>query len=360
MQLTWRPFQLKLAHPWNIARSLRPGAAGRPELFDVVFLTFRDHDGLLGLGEAAPSARYGESVETVMAFLAQIDPQRLSFHDLAGSMRYLDTSSEGHTAAKCALNLALLDGAAHHAGKSVCDFLGLGFTEHKHVTSFSIGLDQPGVIRKKVAQAAAFPVLKLKLGGPHDRLNLAALREVAPDKRVRVDANEAWTTKEEALRHIEWLAGDRHIEFVEQPMPAATPPKDLAWLKRRSPLPLLADECYVNADDLARCREGYHGVNVKLVKAGGISGSFEALKAARSAGLRTMIGCMIESSILITAAAHLAELADYLDLDGSLLITNDPYQGATAERGVVSFASAPEQTGLRVAPRGTKRQPTCR
>ena len=357
MQLTWRPFQLKLAHPWTIARTLRRGAAARPERFDVVFLALRDPDGLLGLGEAAPSARYGESVETVMAFLARVDSQRLSFHDPAGSMRYLDALSEGHLAARCALNLALLDGAAHLAGKSVCDFLGLGFTEHKHVTSFSIGLDQPAVIRKKVAQAAAFPVLKLKLGGPHDRLNLAALREVAPDKRVRVDANEAWTTKEEALRHIEWLAGDRHIEFVEQPMPAAAPPEDLAWLKRRSPLPILADECYVNADDLARCRECYHGVNVKLVKAGGISGSFEALQAARSAGLRTMIGCMIESSILITAAAHLAELADFLDLDGSLLITNDPYQGATAEGGVVSFANAPEKTGLRVAPRETKGQP---
>jgi L-alanine-DL-glutamate epimerase-like enolase superfamily enzyme len=351
VQLTWRLFQLKLAHPWNIARSLRPGTRGKPELFDVAFLELKDRAGLVGLGEAAPSLRYGESVETVTAFLAGVDPRRLSFHDVAGSLRYLDTLSDGHTAAKCALNIALLDGAARHAGKSISDFLGLGFTEHKHVTSFSIGLDRPEVIRKKVMQAAAFPVLKLKLGGPDDRPSLAALRDVAPDKRVRVDANEAWATKEEALRHIEWLAGDRHIEFVEQPMPAATPPEDLAWLKRHSPLPILADECYVNADDLARCREGYHGVNVKLVKAGGISGSFQALEAARAAGLQTMIGCMIESSILITAAAHLAELADYLDLDGSLLITNDPYEGATAERGVVSFANAPEQTGLRVRAR---------
>jgi L-alanine-DL-glutamate epimerase-like enolase superfamily enzyme len=351
VQLTWRPFQLKLAHPWTIARTLRSGARSRPELFDVVFLELNDGGGLVGLGEAAPSLRYGESVETVMTCLARVDPQRLSFRDVAGSMRYLDTLSEGNAAAKCALNIALLDGAARHAGQSLCDFLGLGFTEHKHVTSFSIGLDRPEVIRKKVAQAAAFSVLKLKLGGPDDRSNLSALRDVAPDKRVRVDANEAWTSKEEALRHIEWLAADRHIEFVEQPMPATTPLADLAWLKQRSSLPLLADECYVDADDLARCREGYHGVNVKLVKAGGISRSFQALQAARAAGLQAMIGCMIESSILITAAAHLAELADYLDLDGSLLVTNDPYQGVTAKRGVLSFASAPEKTGLRVRAR---------
>jgi L-alanine-DL-glutamate epimerase-like enolase superfamily enzyme len=351
VQLTWRPFQLRLAHPWNISRTLRAGARGRPEVFDVVFLELNDGHGRVGLGEAAPSQRYGETVETVMAFLARVEAQRLSFADLVGSMRYLDTLSGGDTAAKCSLNIALLDGAARRAGQSIHDFLGLGFTEHKHVTSFSIGLDRPEVIRQKVASATAFPVLKMKVGGPHDRENLAALREVAPDKRVRVDANEAWTTREEALRHIEWLATDRHIEFVEQPMPAATPLEDLAWLKQRSPLPLLADECYVDADDLTRCREGYHGVNVKLVKAGGISGSFDALKAARAAGLKTMIGCMIESSILITAAAHLAELADYLDIDGSLLITNDPYQGATAERGVVSFAKAPGRTGLSVAAR---------
>ncbi len=351
MQLTWRSFQLKLAHPWNISRTLRRGAAGKPEVFDVVFVELRHRDGAVGLGETAPSSRYHESIDTVRAFLARVDPRQLSFADVAGSLRYLDTLSAGDPAAKCALDLALLDGAARRGGKPLYDHLGLGFTEHQHVTSFSIGLDRPDAIRRKVAQAAAFPVLKLKLGGPHDRENLAALREVAPDKRVRVDANEAWPTKEEALRHIEWLAGDGHIEFVEQPMPAATPLEDLAWLKQRSPLPVFGDESYADADDLARCRGGYHGVNVKLVKAGGITGSFAALKAARAAGLKTMIGCMIESSILITAAAHLAELADYLDIDGSLLVTNDPYAGVTLDRGMVSFANAPEPTGLRVAPR---------
>src|SRR6267143_1476554 len=122
----------------------------------------------------------------------------------------------------------------------------------------------------------------------------------------------------------------------------------MAWLKERSPLPLFGDESYHHACDLARCLDCFHGVNVKLVKSGGISGAYDALQAARKAGLKTMIGCMIESSVLISAASHLAELADHLDLDGNLLITNDPYAGATGNNGVISFATASETSGLRV------------
>ncbi len=127
--------------------------------------------------------------------------------------------------------------------------------------------------------------------------------------------------------------------------------KDIAWLKQRSPLPIVGDESYLSAADVDRCAQGYHAVNVKLVKTGGITGAYDALRAARKAGLKTMIGCMIESSILISAAAHLAELADYLDIDGNLLITNDPYQGASAKNGIVSFADAAEKSGLRVTAR---------
>jgi L-alanine-DL-glutamate epimerase-like enolase superfamily enzyme len=122
----------------------------------------------------------------------------------------------------------------------------------------------------------------------------------------------------------------------------------LAWLKSRSPLPLVADESFHTAADVPHCAECYHGVNVKLCKTGGVSNAFEALKAARNAGLKTMLGCMIETSVLISAAAHLAELTDYLDIDGNLLTTDDPYVGVTAEKGLLSFANAPEKTGLRV------------
>lgn len=266
-------------------------------------------------------------------------------------MSYLDTVSPHEMSAKCALNIALLDGAAKRAKKPIYDFLELGFRENHHVTSFTIGIDKPDMIRKKVLEAERFPVLKVKVGVPGDKENLQALREVAPTKTIRVDANEGWKTKEQALEMIEWLAKDGHIEFVEQPMPAATPTKDWVWLKQRSPLPIFADESYHQAKDVAQVAECFHGANVKLVKTGGISAGYEALAAARKAGLKTMLGCMIESSILISAAAHLAELCDYLDVDGNILITNDPYLGVTSEKGILSFAAAPEKYGLRVSAR---------
>ena len=204
------------------------------------------------------------------------------------------------------------------------------------------------MIHKKVLEAANYPVLKVKLGVAEDKANLQALRDAAPAKPVRVDANEGWKTKEQALECIEWLAQDGHVEYVEQPLPATASVKDWTWLKQRSPLPVFGDESYHFAADAAAAAECFHGVNVKLIKTGGLSAGFEALQAARKAGLKTMIGCMIETSILISAAAHLAELCDYLDLDGNLLISNDPYKGVTCEQGMLSFASAEEKVGLRV------------
>ena len=332
---------MQLANTWTIAR-------GSTNLFEVVMVELAMGDGLVGIGEASPIARYHESPATVEAFFRRVDASRLSFEDVMGSMSYLESLSPGDMAAKCALNLALLDGAARRRGKPVHDFLGLGFRENHHVTSFSIGIAEPDVIQKKVRAAEKFSVLKLKVGVPNDQLLLAALREAAPTKAIRLDANEGWKTKEQALERLEQLAQDKHIQFVEQPMPQGSNPEDLAWLKERSPLPLFADESYHSADDLAHCAKCFHGVNVKLVKTGGVSAGFAALKAARDAGLKTMIGCMIETSVLISAAAHLAELCDYLDVDGNLLTTNDPYLGVTAEGGVLSFRIATEKTGLRV------------
>ncbi len=348
MKLSFRRFGLELTRPWRIARGTEGGDANR---HGVVFVELQEENGLRGLGESTPSRHYRESVETVEAFLKKVEARRLSFADIDGSMNYLESLGAGERAAKCALNIALLDGAAQAAGQPICDFLRLGFSEQKHVTSFSIGIDAPEIIGEKVREAACYPILKLKVGGPDDRENLAALRAAAPTKPVRVDANEGWKTKEEALRNIEWLQGAGGIQFVEQPMPASAGAAEMRWLKERSPLPIFADESYHLASDLGRVAELFHGVNVKLVKAGGISGALAALQAARAAGLKTMIGCMIESSVLITAAAHLADLADHLDLDGNLLIKNDPYLGIRSDHGMVSFLEAPGGTGLRVRQR---------
>jgi L-Ala-D/L-Glu epimerase len=342
----WRS-ELHLKHRWAIARS----AGGGGETARVVFFEVRDADGMTGLGEAAPSRRYQENVDTVQAFLEHVHGSRLDAENIPASMDYLEKLGPGNYAAKGAVNIALWDLAGKRAKKPIYDLLGLGFQENKHYTSYSIGIDSPEMIRKKVAEATEYPILKLKVGVAGDRENMQALREVAPTKRVRVDANEGWKTKEEALDQLQWLAADKHVEFVEQPMPTGTPEKDMAWLKERSPLPLMADESYISVKNIEHCAEFFHSVNVKLVKAAGISGGFEALKAARAKGLKTMLGCMIESSVLISAAAHLAELTDYLDIDGNILIADDPYAGPTAEKGLVSFAGARESYGLRVQKR---------
>lgn len=347
VKLTFRRQPLHLAHTWTIARGSGSAQA------EVLVVELTGADGTVGLGEAAPTSRYRETVDSVEDFFRKVDPRGLSFSDLEGSMEYLETVSPHDRSAKCALNIALLDGAAKRAQKPIYDFLGLGFRENHHVSSFSIGIDKPEVIRKKVLEAQPYPVLKVKVGSPNDESNLKALREVAPDKNLRLDANEGWKTKEEALEKLAWLAGDARIQFVEQPMPASKPAKDWVWLKQRSPLPIFADESYHRADDVSEIVECFHGVNVKLIKTGGVSAGYDALQAARKAGLKTMLGCMIETSILISAAAHLAELCDYLDLDGNILTTNDPYLGVTAEKGLLSFASAPGKFGLRVEARGT-------
>ena len=345
MQLELWRVNLRLVHTWTIAR-------GSTDDSPVVLLRLTSQDGVTGLGEASPIARYQESIETVEAFLRSLDSRRLSFADVPGSMNYVDGVAPGNMSAKCAVNLALLDGAGKLGRQPIYDLLGLGFRERQHVTSFSVGIDSPDKIRLKVRAAENFPVLKLKVGVENDEAMLAALREVAPTKPVRVDANEGWLTKEIALQRLEWLARDGHIQYVEQPMPSTVPAQDWVWLKERSPLPLFADESYHTAEDVEHCAECFHGVNVKLVKTGGVSAGFEALSAARKHGLKTMLGCMIETSVLISAGAHLAELCDYLDLDGNILTSNDPFLGVTAEKGILSFASAPEPFGLRVRARG--------
>jgi L-Ala-D/L-Glu epimerase len=343
MKLKIHNHQLQLAHSWKIA-----GGTGS-KVNGVVVAELIDNDGVSGIGEAAPARVYKETPEMCQEFFQRIDVSDFSFDDIPGSMARLEKFAPVPSAARCGINVALVDGAAKRAQKAIYDYYKLGFRENHHVTSFSIGIDSPEIIREKTLAAAHYPVLKLKTGDTRDRENLAALRSVAPKKAVRADANEGWKTKEHALEMLEWLAADGNIQFVEQPLPRTAPAKDFIWLKERSPLPLYADESCHSIKDIPFCAECFHGVNVKLVKTGGLSMGYETLQAARKAGLKTMLGCMIETNVLISAAAHLAELCDHLDIDGNILITNDPYAGTTAKNGIISFAEASEKFGLRVA-----------
>jgi L-alanine-DL-glutamate epimerase-like enolase superfamily enzyme len=198
------------------------------------------------------------------------------------------------------------------------------------VTTFSIGIDTPEVVKQKVAEAKDFPVLKIKVGRDNDAEILAAVRE-ATDKRLRVDANEGWRDKEQALEKIRWLQG-LGVELIEQPLPAAMI-DETAWLRQRVDIPIIADEAIKRASDIPRLAGAYDGINIKLMKAGGIQEAIRMIHVARALGLKIMLGCMIESSVGISAAAHLSPLVDYADLDGNLLISNDPFVGVAVEDG---------------------------
>lgn len=342
--------QLRLKHPWRTSRSAAMNS------IQTILVQLLAEDGLCGFGEGAPISRYRESINDTQQSLMQLDTSWIRRCLAEGLQAQFPKGLGLSKSGECALDLAFMDLLGKQQGKSVYDLLDLGFRERVHVTSFTLALDENSeVLRQKAAAGEHFQVLKIKVGRRGAGDSLRAVREVAPAKRVRIDANEAWLHREEALKHIESIATDPCVEFVEQPMPASSAPVDLAWLKERSPLPIFGDESYHTAADAALARDCFHGVNVKLTKAGGIRPAFEALRAAKRQGLKTMLGCMVETSVLISAAAHLAELSDYLDLDGNLLIANDPFLGVVSENGVLCFSGAKEKHGFRVVRRNEAR-----
>lgn len=348
MELSYRVVELSLALPWATARTTEAGGVRKSS---VVHVTLHDpRSGITGMGEAAPISRYHESAETVSAFLNRFDADALSFDRWPESAAAIAGAGPGNMSAKCALESALLDSVGKRTGKAVWQLLGVPESGPRMI-SYTIGIGPVEHVREQVRRARDFEVLKLKLGGPDDEGAWRALREVAPGKRVGVDANEGWRDREGALRRIEWLARDPLVEFVEQPLPAGAPEADHSWLRERSPLPVFADESCHRAEDLPRLAGGFHGINVKLMKAGGLREAQRTLHRARELGLRTMLGCMIESSLGIAAAFQLAALADHLDLDSHVLLTNDPFTGLTCERGQLSLAGAGLRIGLGVVPK---------
>jgi len=254
------------------------------------------------------------------------------FHDVPGAW-----------AAKAALDIALMDWAGQKLGVPLYRYFGLD-PKDAPVTTFSIGIDNPAMTRDKVREAAPYAVLKIKVGLDTDEATIDAVRSVT-DKPLRVDANEGWTDKEVALRKIEWLS-KRGVEFVEQPMPADRL-DDMRWIHQRSPLPLIADESVLHPGDIPKLLGAFDGINVKLDKCGGIMEAYREIQIAKALGMKTMLGCMISSSCTVTAAAHLSPLVDYADLDGNLLIANDPWRGVTVQNGKLVL---PDRPGLGLLP----------
>lgn len=323
--------RLDLAHTWTIAR-------GSSDYKENVFVKL-EQDGICGYGEAAPNIRYGESAALTVARMkeaAAIFAQHDLFHfediaaTLAGAIR-------DQSCARAGLEMALLDWVGKALQTPLYRMWGLN-PARAPLTSFSIGIDTPEVIRAKVEEAAAYPILKIKLGMGNDEAVLGAVRR-ATDRVLRVDANEGWQNKETALEKIRWLA-DQNVEFVEQPLPAAMV-AETAWLRERAPLPIVADEAVKTAADIPKIAHAYDGINIKLMKSGGLLEALRMIHLARALELKIMLGCMIESSVAISAAAQLAPYTDWIDLDGNLLLREDPFRGVGIERGRVIYNELP-------------------
>jgi L-alanine-DL-glutamate epimerase-like enolase superfamily enzyme len=318
---------LRLRHPFRIART------GADDVRRVVYVRVGD-----GIGEAAPHPYYGESPETVCA---AVDRYASALADLpedapvGQAMRLADAAFGGNPAARGALESALWDSTARRYGMPLWQLWGTEPGQMKP-TSFTIGLGSTEEMQRKAAEASDYAVLKVKLGTTRDREIIQALREVT-DKPIRVDANTAWTPKH-AARMCDWLA-DHGVELVEQPVKA----KDLdglQFVRERSPLPVIADESVCIAADIPRLVGRVDGINIKLAKCGGPTEALTMIRLARVHGMQVMVGCMIESSVGVSTMAQLAPLVDYVDLDGNLLIANDPFRGPAVTHGVLQLGDA--------------------
>jgi len=324
-----KPVDLKLTTPFRISRGVEDTSQNV-----MVQIT---HDEYTGYGEAAPDQYYGENQETVLAcvtqFAGNLGDDPFLINDI---MSHLDKIIRFNPSAKAAVNMALYDLVGKMLGVPLYKLLGLN-PKHTLHTSFTIGIDIPVEIAKRALVAKDYPLLKIKVGTRHDLEIIKAIRDVT-NAVIRVDANTGWTPKE-AIKMINALA-PYNIEFVEQP----TAPHDLAGLKLirdNVPVPIIADESCVIIEDIPRLAECVDGVNLKLMKSNGITNVLKMIHVARAHNLRVMIGCMIESSMAITAAAHLSPLVDYADLDGHLLIDNDPYEGVKVVNGKLMLPDTP-------------------
>ena len=323
LHLTQEVLQLALRDPFRIARSDHD--AGHAVTTVVVELRDDRHPGLVGLGEGYPDRFYGETPETMAAvfprLLAAIETPESTAAGLADAGAAMERAIAHHGGAKCAIDVALHDLVGKVTGKPVHRLLGLSAAIPP--TDFTLGIDEPAVVAERARRAAKFPALKIKVGGADDLATLEAVRAVY-DGPIRVDANTGWS-RDEAVAILHELEG-LGVELIEQPFPRHAL-RDLGWLQERSSLPIVADESAVTIDDLEGLVGVVAGVNVKLAKCGGVGAAARMLARARELGFRTFLGCMEETSIAIAASAAVASLAEWVDLDGNLLLADDPFDG---------------------------------
>jgi L-Ala-D/L-Glu epimerase len=333
VKLSWEVITVRTTHTFVIARG---GAAEHR----VVRVRVTDGDGAEGWGEAAPNRFYGETPESAVGALERLRPvvDRVPAEHLEELETQMNAALRLNGSVKSAISAAAHDLVGKRLGVPLYQLWGLD-PARAPLSSFTIAIAATtDELVRRVHEAASYPVLKVKLGTDHDPEIIRAVRAAAPDKVIRVDANAAWTPKH-ALRMITLLA-DLGVEYVEQPV-AAQDIDGLRFVRERSPIPVIADESCVVAADIPRLAGAVDGINIKLSKCGGLREALKMIATARAHGMLVMAGCMIESSLGITAAAHFAALLDYADLDGAALLADDPCVGATIDRGQIVVPSGP-------------------
>jgi L-alanine-DL-glutamate epimerase-like enolase superfamily enzyme len=341
MKLSHQTIELNPTHPFVIARG---GYAHHRNV--IVRLT--DEDGLEGFGEAAPNRYYGESVSTVIAALGQFKPvlERADPFSIESIEAHLNRTLRGNASAKSAVSSALHDLIGKRLGLAVHRIWGLDAATTPQ-SSFTIAIAENHELERRVAEAREYPILKIKLGTDRDTEIVRIIRNAAPEKRLRVDANAAWTAKH-AVRMSDFLA-EQGVEMIEQPVPA-NDVEGLRFVRKRSKLPVFADESCLVATDIAKLTGAVDGINIKLAKCGSLREALRMVHVARALDMQVMAGCMIESSLGISAIAQISPLLDYADFDGAALLSNDPFRGTSIAGGRISLSDGP---GLGATPAPT-------
>jgi L-alanine-DL-glutamate epimerase-like enolase superfamily enzyme len=333
IKLQFKPFELQLKHAFNLATSSRSTTP--------VMLVEIEFEGLVGYGEASMPPYLGESHDTVEKFLNKVD--LTPFNDpfrLGDILEYVDGIDTGNRAAKASIDIALHDLVGKLLKQPWYKIWGLN-PENTPVTSYTIGIDGPSVVREKTKEAEGFKLLKVKLGRnpDSDKEMIETIRSVNPHVDLSVDANQGWTDKQFALDMIHWL-NEMGVVYVEQPMPVSAI-DETAWLTEQSPLPTIADEVFQRISDVARLKDVYSGINIKLMKSIGLREAKKMITIARALDMKVMLGCMTETSCAVSAAAQLSPLVDWADLDGNLLISNDVFDGVKIIDGKVTLNELP-------------------
>ncbi|MGE4309881.1 dipeptide epimerase [Bacteroides sp.] len=331
LKLRFQPYNLQLKHVFTVATYSRTTT---PDVQVEV-----EYDGITGYGEASMPPYLGESVESVMRFLQQVNLEQFSDpFQLEEILAYVDGIMPGNTAAKASVDIALHDLIGKLLGAPWHKIWGLDKSKAPS-TTYTIGIDTPDVVRQKTLEVAGqFNILKVKLGRDNDKEMIETIRSVT-QLPIAVDANQGWTDKHHALDMIFWLK-EQGIVMVEQPMPK-TQLDDIAWVTQQSPLPIFADESLQRLSDVVKLKDAFTGINIKLMKCTGMREAWKMVTLGRALGMKVMVGCMTETSCAVSAAAQFSPAVDFADLDGNLLIANDRFKGMEVVKGKITLNDLP-------------------